>query len=68
MIKSTRDNAKATRRRSPQTGLLIGVRLQPHDLKAVDEWASKQDDKPSRPEAMRRLIGQALGGGKKKTR
>jgi hypothetical protein len=27
----------------------------------VDEWRAKQPDKPSRPEAIRRLVEQALG-------
>jgi hypothetical protein len=36
-------------------GTLIGVRLQPPDLAAVDEWAARQADQPSRPEAIRRL-------------
>jgi hypothetical protein len=41
-------------------GTLIGVRLQPNDLAKVDSWAARQDDKPSRPEAIRRLLDQAL--------
>jgi hypothetical protein len=32
----------------------------PPDLAAVDEWASKQEDRPSRPEAIRRLVEMAL--------
>jgi hypothetical protein len=47
-------------------GTLIGLRLQPPDLAAVDEWASKQEDEPSRPEAIRRLLTQALSASKKK--
>lgn len=41
-------------------GTLVGVRLQPKALSAVDSWAASQDDKPSRPEAIRRLLEQAL--------
>jgi len=41
-------------------GTLIGVRLQPAALTAVDKWAAAQDDLPSRPEAIRRLIEMAL--------
>jgi hypothetical protein len=41
-------------------GTLIGVRLQPPDLSALDEWVAAQKDKPSRPEAIRRLVGQVL--------
>jgi hypothetical protein len=47
---------KGPRKRPPETGTLIGVRLQPLDLAAVDEWASKQQDQPSRPEAIRRIL------------
>jgi hypothetical protein len=36
------------------------VRLQPDLCTRIDTWAAKQDDKPSRPEAMRRLIEHAL--------
>jgi hypothetical protein len=36
-------------------GTLVGVRLQPPELARVDEWAAEQEDKPSRPEALRRL-------------
>jgi hypothetical protein len=43
-------------------GTLIGVRLQPDSLQLVDNWAAKQDDQPSRPEAIRRLIEMALTG------
>jgi hypothetical protein len=37
-------------------GELIGVRLQPAALSAVDAWIVGQDDHPSRPEAIRRLV------------
>jgi hypothetical protein len=30
-------------------------------LKQVDIWREKQDDAPSRPEAIRRLLAKALG-------
>ncbi len=38
----------------------MGVRLQPHGLAAVDAWRKKQEDLPSRPEAIRRLLEAAL--------
>ena len=41
-------------------GELIGVRIQPKDLAELDGWIKRQDDKPSRPEAIRRLVEQAL--------
>jgi hypothetical protein len=36
------------------------TRLQPEQLAAVDSWIKKQPDKPSRPEAVRRLIERGL--------
>jgi hypothetical protein len=53
MMVSTRDNRK---RRAAQAGTLIGVRLQPDALAALDTWIAAQPDAPSRPEAVRRLI------------
>jgi hypothetical protein len=38
------------------------VRLQPPDLAALDAWIKVQDDGPSRPEAIRRLVLQAFPG------
>jgi hypothetical protein len=32
------------------------VRLEPSQLSALDDWASKQKDDPTRPEAIRRLV------------
>jgi hypothetical protein len=50
------------RRGPPATGkgTLVGVRLQPDDLEAVDSWIAKQDDAPTRPEAIRTLLRKAL--------
>jgi metal-responsive CopG/Arc/MetJ family transcriptional regulator len=58
MIKSSSDNTAPRWKRSAVKGTLIGVRLQPDLLKALDKWA-----KPSgigRPEAIRRLLEKAL--------
>jgi hypothetical protein len=41
-------------------GTPLFVRLQPPALALLDAWIAGQDDKPSRPEAIRRLIEQAL--------
>jgi len=46
--------------RGKTTGELIGVRCQAELVDAIDEWRRKQHDLPNRPEAMRRLIEQAL--------
>jgi hypothetical protein len=40
----------------------LAVRVPPRDLARLDAWISKQPDpKPSRPEAIRRLVAEALG-------
>ncbi len=46
-------------------GTPIQVRLQPGALAALEAWCSKQSDKPSRPEGIRRLVDTALAGSKK---
>ncbi|ACI93267.1 conserved hypothetical protein [Afipia carboxidovorans OM5] len=54
------------RRGPPATGkgTLVGVRLQPDDLEAVDSWIAKHDDAPTRPEAIRTLLRKGLAKGK----
>jgi hypothetical protein len=51
------------RRGAPATGkgMPIGLRLAPATLARVDRWAASQQDDPSRPEAIRRLVELALG-------
>ena len=46
----------ALRRDAPQ----IGVRVDEDFLKLIDEWRGKQDDVPTRPEAIRRLVDLGL--------
>jgi len=52
------------KRRGPKpsgVGRLIGVRLLPEILAALDSWiAAQPNPKPSRPEALRRLAVAAL--------
>jgi hypothetical protein len=60
MTKSSSDNTTPRWRRSAEKGTLIGVRLQSDDLAAVDAWAAKQGEPPTRPEAIRTLVRQAL--------
>jgi len=38
----------------------IGVRVDDDLLKRLDDWRRKQEDVPSRPEAIRRLMEMAL--------
>jgi hypothetical protein len=51
-------------RRGPKPrglGLLVGVRIHPPQLDALDAWiAARPDLKASRPEAIRRLLEKAL--------
>ena len=62
MNTSIRDNLKRIPKPRPKgTGALIGVRLQPPDLATLDRWiAAQPDPKPTRPEAIRRLLTAAL--------
>jgi hypothetical protein len=43
-------------------GTLIGHRWHEPDLAAIDEWRRRQDDLPSRSEAIRRLAEPGLAG------
>jgi hypothetical protein len=56
------DNRKKRGRGRPPTGIgkPVGLRLYPELEEKVDAWASKQPDRPGRPEAIRRLIEIAL--------
>jgi hypothetical protein len=54
---------KAPRPPPTGTGELIGVRLQPDQLGALDKWIARHPDpKPSRPEAIRRMVTEHLAG------
>tara|TARA_R110000787_G_scaffold83794_1_gene180059 strand:+ start:1090 stop:1275 length:186 start_codon:yes stop_codon:yes gene_type:complete len=57
------DTVITRKRRGPAPtgkGTLVGVRLQPDQLGKLDAWREGQDDKPTRPEAIRRLVEKAL--------
>ncbi|MGB8446867.1 MAG: hypothetical protein WCE32_21070, partial [Pseudolabrys sp.] len=42
----------------------LNVRMPPDELKSVDVWIKTQPaPRPTRAEAIRRLVGQALAGG-----
>ena len=47
------------KRGRPATGVgtMVGVRLQPDQLAALDAWIARQAEKPSRPEAIRLILG-----------
>ena len=58
---STHDNTKIRKRRPRETGTLIGVRLQPPMLVALDRMIADQPDpKPTRPEAIRQALEEHL--------
>jgi hypothetical protein len=67
MAKSISGTSKKRGRGRPKTGIgpHVGLRLYPDLEKQLDEWRAQQDDKPSRPEAIRRLLTGALKKGKK---
>lgn len=50
------------RRGPPPTGVgtPVQVRMSPDQLARLDKWVKAQPDKPSRPEAVRRLVDTAL--------
>jgi hypothetical protein len=54
------------KRGPPATGKgeLVGVRIQPKLMQILDGWIADQVYRPSRPEAIRRLLERALGPGK----
>jgi hypothetical protein len=56
MAKSIRDNQKMRGR--PRTGItpMTGVRLTASVLQEIERWAAEQEDKPTKAEAIRRLI------------
>jgi metal-responsive CopG/Arc/MetJ family transcriptional regulator len=61
MGRSIRVSRKYVRKNRPAApGTNIGVRLQDDALEHLDAWMAKQDDSPSRPEAIRRLLAKAL--------
>jgi hypothetical protein len=64
MSASIGDNTKKKRGRKVTTGkgTLIGVRLLSENLSALDGYiATQPEPRPTRPEAIRRLLAEALG-------
>jgi hypothetical protein len=60
MNKSINVIKKGRGRPATGQGTLIGVRLQPSQLKALDAWIDKQDASLSRPEAIRAMMDTIL--------
>jgi hypothetical protein len=57
-MKSTtkKDTKKSRGRPATGIGLQIGTRWSAEIVGLVDEWRRKQEDVPTRPEAIRRLV------------
>jgi hypothetical protein len=63
MVFMKRQTVLTQKRRGPVPtgkGTLVGVRFQPAELKEIDGWILEQDDGPTRPEAVRRLVKKSL--------
>jgi hypothetical protein len=57
MGKSTVSNIRKKRiGRPPVNAVPVLVRIPPAEIGPIDTWISKQKPKPSRPEAIRRLV------------
>ena len=56
MSKSINVIKKSRGRPATGQGTLIGVRLQPSQLRALDAWIKKQDSPVTRPEAIRAMM------------
>jgi len=59
---STASSDNKSPKRPGQSGLLIGVRLQPKHLGALDAWIAAHDSGLSRPEAIRMILAEKLDG------
>jgi hypothetical protein len=56
MTRSIPVNKKSRGRPKTGIGPVIGVRLYPEMEGQLDAWIERQNDSPSRPEAIRRLV------------
>ena len=60
---ASQETAITKKRRGPAptgVGTLIGVRLQPDQLAALDAWIAGQVSPPSRPEGIRLILREKL--------
>jgi len=58
---STLDSAKKPKGRPKVDSEAVNVRLERGMLAQLDDWRRDQSDLPSRPEAIRRIVAEALG-------
>jgi hypothetical protein len=49
----------------PKGATYLHVAVPPEEMRAINEWIKRQPDKPSRPEALRRLAQRALANDSK---
>jgi hypothetical protein len=54
------DNRKKRIGRPPVGATLVGVRLPPLDLAALDRWIARQPEPMTRPEALRAMMATVL--------
>ena len=62
-VSMARQSVISKKKRGPAPtgkGEPVLVRLQPHRLRTLDAWRERQEDEPSRPEAIRRLVEMGL--------
>ena len=64
MRRSITKTRKARRGRPFIGATPVQVRMPPAELAVLDDWIARQDDTPTRPAAIRRLVGQALAARK----
>ena len=61
MSMSISRTGKKRGRGRPSTGAIsVHLRILPSEIARIDAWSARQEDSPSRPEAIRRLVEQAL--------
>jgi hypothetical protein len=66
MIKATRDIKKSRGRpKTTGSGVIVGARWHGPELAEIDNWRRREDDLPSRAEAIRRLVRAGLDSLKK---
>jgi len=57
---SINDTKKSRGRPATGVGTPVTVRVDDDQLRRIDGWRKEQEDLPSRPEAIRRLVEKAL--------
>jgi hypothetical protein len=66
MAEQEKPDRKKPGRAGASLDFLVGVRLPPDLLARLDDYRSQLTDAPSRPEAIRRLLAEALAAGERR--